>query len=232
MIGSDVWSPRVSEIAHEIPTQPACWRQSATLAAQVADVLPARGTRVAAVGCGTSLYIARAYAALREAAGHGETDAFPASEVPPARQYDTVVAITRSGTTTEVLRFLEATTLDTVVITAVASAPAVSLARRAVVLDFADERSVVQTRSATSALALLRAHLGEDLGTAIADGETAVQMDAVADPARFERFAFLGHGWTVGLAEEGALKLREAARAHTELEARRTTGKLLLQIRR
>jgi fructoselysine-6-P-deglycase FrlB-like protein len=27
---------------------------------------------------------------------------------------------------------------------------------------------------------------------------------------------FLGHGWTVGLAHEGALKMREAAQAHTE----------------
>ena len=32
------------------------------------------------IGCGTSLYMAQCYAALREQAGHGMTDAFPASE--------------------------------------------------------------------------------------------------------------------------------------------------------
>jgi fructoselysine-6-P-deglycase FrlB-like protein len=36
------------------------------------------------------------------------------------------------------------------------------------------------------------------------------------DAGRYERFHFLGRGWTVGLASEAALKLREAARAWTE----------------
>ena len=44
-----------------------------------------------------------AYAAMRESAGHGETDAFAASEYRFGRRYDRVVAISRSGTTTEVL---------------------------------------------------------------------------------------------------------------------------------
>ena len=40
---------------------------------------------------------------LREAAGLGETDAFPASEFPTGRAYDALLAVSRSGTTTEVL---------------------------------------------------------------------------------------------------------------------------------
>ena len=36
------------------------------------------------------------------------------------------------------------------------------------------------------------------------------------DPGAFERFQFLGRGWTNGLASEAALKLREAAQAWTE----------------
>ena len=174
--------------------------------------------RVAAVGCGTSHYIARAYAARREAAAVGETDAFAASEFPPRRSYDAVVAISRSGTTTEVLQVLErtGTGATSVVLTAERDAPAVSAADRSVVLDFADERSVVQTRFATSALALLRAHLGEDLSGAVADAERALEADLPAGLERFDRFVFLGHGWTVGIAEEAALKLREAALASTE----------------
>ena len=38
----------------------------------------------------------------------------------------------------------------------------------------------------------------------------------VADPAAIEQWTFLGHGWTVGLAQEAALKLRESAQAWTE----------------
>ena len=64
---------------------------------------PSAGERVAVLGCGTSCYMAQAYAALRESAGQGETDAWAASEFPAGRRYDRVVALTRSGTTTEVL---------------------------------------------------------------------------------------------------------------------------------
>src|SRR5689334_24864845 len=46
--------------------------------------------------------------------------------------------------------------------------------RETIALEFADEESVVQTRFATSALALLRAHVGESLDGAAADAETAL----------------------------------------------------------
>ena len=76
-------------------------------ARDAADLLPRSGDRVAAVGCGTSLFVSQAYAGLREPAGEGETDAFAASEAPGGRIYDVVLAISRSGTTTEVTRLLE-----------------------------------------------------------------------------------------------------------------------------
>jgi fructoselysine-6-P-deglycase FrlB-like protein len=89
-------------------------------------------------------------------------------------------------------------------------------ARDAVLMEFADEESIVQTRFATSALALLRAHVGEDLQPAIADAERCLTEPLPVDPAEFEHFVFLGAGWTVGLACEAALKFREAAGAWTE----------------
>src|ERR1700740_2849798 len=61
--------------------------------------LPAPGERAAVIGCGSSLNVARCYAALREAAGQGETDAFPASEAPSTRRYDRMVFVSRTGTT-------------------------------------------------------------------------------------------------------------------------------------
>jgi len=78
----------MSITAAEIASQPDAWSAAAALAADHAGVLPAPGARVCVIGCGTSLYVAQAYAALRERAGQGETDAFPASELPGERRYD------------------------------------------------------------------------------------------------------------------------------------------------
>jgi fructoselysine-6-P-deglycase FrlB-like protein len=126
------------------------------------------------------------------------------------------VAITRSGMTTEVLRVLSGAGAPTVVITADAGSPATSLAGQVVTLGFADERSVVQTRFATTAVALLRAHLGHELSGPITDARAALEAPLPAEPTAYDHFVFLGHGWSVGIAEEAALKLREAAQLHTE----------------
>jgi fructoselysine-6-P-deglycase FrlB-like protein len=102
------------------------------------------------------------------------------------------------------------------VITAVGDAPVRDRAGELIVLDFADEESVVQTRFATTALALLRAHLGGDLEPAIANAEQAIAAEI--DPALVaaEQFTFLGQGWAYGLAQEAGLKMREAAGSWTE----------------
>jgi fructoselysine-6-P-deglycase FrlB-like protein len=202
----------------EVSSQPALWRRAAEVAAQRAEALPPTGSRTAVVGCGTSLYMAQSYAAARETAGQGETDAFPASEFPLRRRYERVVAISRSGTTTELLHLLErlAPEQRTVAITADERSPLGELAGTVVALPFADEQSVVQTRFATSVIALLRTHLGENIEP-VADGaEDALRAPLPVDVERFERFVFLGTGPSVGLAEEAALKLREAAAAWSE----------------
>ena len=93
----------MSHLMDEIASQPECWAKAIEMAALAGPALPAPGERVAVIGCGSSLNVARCYAALREAAGHGETDAFPASEVPATRRYDRMVFVSRTGTTTEVL---------------------------------------------------------------------------------------------------------------------------------
>jgi fructoselysine-6-P-deglycase FrlB-like protein len=160
----------------EIASQPAAWRRAAALASEVGHLLPAPGLSVCAVGCGTSLYMAQAWAALRESAGHGRTDAFAASELPRRSGYDVLVAISRSGTTSEVLHALRQNlAARSLTITAVPGSPAAEAADAAIVLDFADERSVVQTRFATSALTLLRAHAGDDTERAAQDAEHALE---------------------------------------------------------
>ena len=202
----------------EVASQPACWRRAGQLAADLAGVLPAPGERVAVAGCGTSWFMAQSYAAAREAAGHGETDAFAASEMPLGRAYDRVLVLSRSGTTTEIVQLLERLrgTAPTVAITAVPGSPVAEAADAVIDLGFADEESVVQTRFATTELVLLRANLGVDPGPAADAAERVLAAPLPAEMLAARQFTFLGTGWTYGLANEAALKLREAAGMWTE----------------
>ncbi|MFD4689339.1 SIS domain-containing protein [Streptomyces sp. NPDC058463] len=208
----------MSHVETETAGQPECWRRAAEVAADRAAVLPATGERIAVVGCGTSFYMAQAYAALREESGQGESDAFAASEFPMGRGYDRVVALTRSGTTTEVLDLLTRLSgaTPTVAVTADPDTPVMTAADEVVVLDFADEKSVVQTRFATTALTLFRAHLGLHTDDAVRDAETALAEPLPEGLLDCTQFSFLGRGWTVGLANEAALKMKEASLSWTE----------------
>ncbi len=218
MSGESNRAAGTGSIDAEIASQPDCWLRAAGLAADVAAMLPAPGERVAVAGCGTSWFIAQSYAALREASGQGETDAFAASEMPAGRRYDRVVILSRSGTTTEILDLLARVdgSTATVAITAAADSPVATAAGAVIALEFADEQSVVQTRFATSELALLRAHLGEDIGPAAAAARRMLDVPLPATLTGAGQFTFLGTGWTCGLASEAALKLKEAAGLWTE----------------
>jgi fructoselysine-6-P-deglycase FrlB-like protein len=85
-----------------------------------------------------------------------------------------------------------------------------------VILGFADEESVVQTRFATTALALLRALAGDAVVALAGEAEEAMSAPLPDGLARFDHFVFLASGWAVGLASEAALKLRESAAAWSE----------------
>ncbi|GAA3896178.1 SIS domain-containing protein [Streptomyces gulbargensis] len=216
-----------SRTSAEIASQPATWRQAARTLDRHTAALPRRGERVAVIGCGTSWFMALAYAELRESGGHGETDAFAASAFPYGRRYDRVLAITRSGTTSEVLAVLARLrgSVPTGALTADPTTPVMDLADAVAVLDFADEESVVQTRFATTALALLRAHLESEgalpegvapVEEAAGDAERALGLPLDEALVSAEQLTFLGTGWTYGLALEAGLKMREAAGAWTE----------------
>jgi len=205
-----------THVEAEIASQPTAWTRAADLIPRVSGFLPEQGERVAVVGCGTSWFIAMAYAVLREQSGQGETDAFAGSEFPIGRRYDRVLAISRSGTTTEIIDLLgRLDAARTTLVTAVPAAPAASLADDVVALEFADEQSVVQTRFATTTLALLRAHLGEDV-PALADQCRTALTIPVAELLDAQQCTFVGLGWGVGLAYEAALKTREAAQFWAE----------------
>ncbi|GAA1001807.1 SIS domain-containing protein [Nocardiopsis tropica] len=214
----------------ELSSQPEIWSTVLERDALRAG-LPRDGERVAVIGCGTSWFIAKAYASMRESLGRGETDAFTASEAPLQRTYDRIVAITRSGTTSEVLTALAQVpqSVPTVAVIADPHTPIVDLVNEAIVLDFADEQSVVQTRFATAALMLLRSTLQPRavLDTAVAQAADVLSgfdfdgdrvQESMVDPSLLaaEQISFIGTGWAWNVAEEAALKLRESAQAWTE----------------
>jgi fructoselysine-6-P-deglycase FrlB-like protein len=218
MTTSDANGPVLgAHMAQELASQPQTWARAASLVGE-RSLLPASGARVAVVGCGTSWFMAQSYAALRERSGHGVTDAYAASEAFIDRDYDAIVAITRSGTTTEVLELLEAARghIRTVGIVGDPQTRLVELVDDVVTLSFADEQSVVQTRFATTALAFLRASLGESLDAAIADAQSAVDAELSEALIAADQYTYLGTGWSIGLAHEAALKMREASQSWTE----------------
>jgi fructoselysine-6-P-deglycase FrlB-like protein len=206
-------------LAAEIETQPDDWATARGLAKEYESALPAAGERVAVLGCGTSLFMARAIAAAREAAGLGLTDAWPASEHRLDRGYDRVIAITRSGTTTEVVEALAEfdRSAPVTVVTATPDSPVVDFGEP-IVLSQVDERSVVQTRFATTVLAMLRWHLGHDLDPVAEQARSALDEPAsvLAVARAADQITFVGMGWATAIAEEAALKLRESTQSWVE----------------
>ena len=130
-----------SHLQREVAGQPDDWAAVVGRLDEVAPALPPRGARLAVIGCGTSYYMAQSYASLRESSGYGETDAFAASENRLGRAYEHVLALTRSGTTTEVLdvlRELRDRAVPTTVVTAVPGTPATQLTDQVVLLPEVD----------------------------------------------------------------------------------------------
>lgn len=209
-----------THLAAEVATQPGDWARAASIAAEHAALLPAPGERVAVIGCGTSLFMSRAFAALREGAGQGLTDAWPASQVRTGRDYDRYLVICRSGTTTEVIEAMRAIPagVPRAVICSSPGTPVLELGDP-ILIPEVDERSVVQTRFATTALAILRRHLGEDLEPVIEQARAVLAEDPAGLPSAVrgaEQIAFVGMGFAAALAEEAALKLRESCQAWAE----------------
>jgi len=206
----------MTHLEDEIFRQPESWAIAIDAAADAK--LPVPGERVAVIGCGSSLNVGRAYARLREAAGHGLTDAYPASELTSTRAYDHMVFISRTGTTSEVLAALRAAPAG-VVSTAITVEPGAPLAQEAdnvVLLDFADERSVVSSQFISTAIVIARAHLGEDVSALPAAAAAELARPLPGRLAERTEFTFVGAGWAAFVADEAALKLREASQSWAE----------------
>jgi fructoselysine-6-P-deglycase FrlB-like protein len=214
-----------ADMAAEIASQPEVWARVLSEPAAVLGLLPGPGQAVAAVGCGTSYYIGAAYARQRDRQG-AATRAAIASEFGGPARGETLLLISRSGTTGDVLRIAERYR-DEVRVVGVLGTPDSPLApacHDVVMLDYADETSLVQTRFATSALTLLRRSLGEDLSALPGAARAALAVPVDGYAASFRHFVFLGSGAAMSLAAEAALKCIEASGAWAEAYA---TGEYL-----
>lgn len=203
----------------ELTSQPEMWARAIELEPQHRALLPGPDEKVLVVGCGTSYYVGDAYAYLRNDAGLPRTRAAIPSELPWIEDDEHLIVISRSGTTADVVEFVERYR-DTHTITAILGDTDTPLGRlcadRTVHLGFADEQSIVQTRFATTGLTALRASIGLADEQLVADGRAALAAELPMAPADLEHIVFLGHRWSVGIAQEAALKVRESAGFWTE----------------
>ena len=202
----------------EIASQPDCWRRAVEWPGSVRALgdPASESPSSAAAPRGSS---ARWPASCASPPALGESDAFTASEVPRRRRYDRIIALTRSGTTTEVLELLATSAVGSrpPSSSAIWTPPPPELADRVVDLSFADEQSVVQTRFATSTLAAVPGRLGRRTWGAGRSRAEAVDAPlAIRAWAAAEQITFLGRGWTVGIAHEAALKFRESSSSWAE----------------
>jgi fructoselysine-6-P-deglycase FrlB-like protein len=218
---SDVLPALAAQTLLEIESQPAVWAQALALPDEALAPLPRPRERVLGVGCGTSFYVLDAYARRRQELGGGITRAVIASEFDELDAYDRVVYLSRSGTTSELLRVQErlGDSIRSVALCGTPGSPLTEVVDELVLLPFADEESVVQTRFATTALNVLRRSAGDDVGDLPAQAVAALGDPLPVVPGSADHFVFLGSGWTTGLAHEAALKCREAALVHAEAYA-------------
>lgn len=192
------------------------------------------------IGCGSSYYIALTAAASWTAITGTRARAVPASELllfPDlilAGMNDFVpVLISRSGSTSEVLRaadFLNQKNIPSIAISCATKQKLEELATTSIVLPPADEQSTVMTRSFSSMLLALQ-YLGASMaGNAeIIRGLTQLPVAAerlvhnipekirgFVNQNRFSDYVCLGQGPYYGLACESALKLTEMSRSYAQ----------------
>jgi len=181
------------------------------------------------VGCGTSYNLALALAARANAVGrpaiavpgdewtHRATSYWPR----PAKAH--VVALSRSGETTETVAAARASRAIGAKVTAITVEPGSSLAKncdRLVVAETHKAEGIVMTVSASLMVLLTHLLLGDSIGAGVVTAaETALKTLDREIPALIagrSHVVFLGGGALYGIALEGALKLTEMSQVATQ----------------
>ena len=228
----------------EIISQPEAWQQALNITRNVSLPVPTDYEQVIFTGCGSTYYLSLAAAALYQELTGRVARAIPGGELLLNPQtvlgridnptYKTLlVAISRSGTTTETVKAVEkfkAGDLGDVLVISNYDEALSGLADVNIVIPKGQEESVAQTRSfasmyvaATAFAARMadRNDLLDDMSSLPEIGErllrdfepAARQIGANLD---FDRFYFLGSGIRYGLACEANLKMKEMTLTHSE----------------
>jgi glutamine---fructose-6-phosphate transaminase (isomerizing) len=230
----------------EIQSQPEAWAAALDLLRAHADELRAlaqagRYDSVIFTGCGSPYYLALAAAATFQELTGRPARGVPASEIwlnPRAALPDggraLLVALSRSGETTETLRavaaFRAAGRGDVLTLSCYPGRPLTTLGDLNLVLPSGQEQSMAQTRAfsvlylATVALAALWAGRDDLLGELDRLPELCRQLlkdtadltHDLGNDAAIDRFYFLGSGPRYGLACELSLKMKEMSISHSE----------------
>lgn len=229
-------SPGSATLA-EIASQPSLWPRAVEVGVSAAALQHelARGPTLY-IGCGSTAHLAGALAFTHRRMLSTFAWAEAASEVwlasdPQSPRADVVVAISRSGQTTETIeacRRAGRSGSTLMAVTASPDSPLSDVCTESVAVEFASEESVVQTRSFTSMLlAALAAQLTAAGMNAAAVFEGIGEMGAgliAASPPVTEQLAdlslesvfVLGSGLSGHLALEAGLKIKEMSATFAE----------------
>jgi glucosamine--fructose-6-phosphate aminotransferase (isomerizing) len=224
----------------EIHSQTQAWSQALELAGRL-DLGPFAGRyeQVIFTGCGSTYYLSLAAAALYQELTGRSARAIPGGELlldpelVTTEHQSLLVAVSRSGTTTETVRAVERFRQERRGPVIVIGNYDEQLARQAetsIIIPAGQEDSVAQTRSFASmyvaAVALCARMAGRnDLleamrGLAAAGdrliGRYAALAREIGEQPDHDRFYFLGSGIRYGLACETNLKMKEMALTHSE----------------
>ena len=229
----------------EILSQPIAWADALVRAREAAPALQRlwqapEPAGLLFTGCGSTYYLSLAVAALARELGLAAR-AVPASELwlftpgaVSAAGRTVLVAVSRSGETSETLRAVDAYRnaggRRVVAVTCYPDSALPGMSDLVVSIAAAQEQSVAQTRSFASMLVacqvLIAALAGQseaaarlaalpELGKSLleAHGNLAALLGA---DLSLERFFFLGNGPLYGLAQEGMLKMKEMSLSYSE----------------
>jgi len=236
----------------EILSQPEAWSAALSVLREqrqaILNLEPAdRFGQILYTGCGSTYYLSLAAAALTQEMTGFSCRALPASELwlypkssytsgngSPSLKRTLLVAVSRSGETTETLQaceaFLDDRRGELITLSCYEDMPLAKMGVLNLVFPSGQEQSVAQTRAfstlylGTVALAVLwgdRRHLFDKLvclpeaGMRLLNNYASLAADLGGDTS-LDRFYWLGSGPRHGLACELSLKMKEMSLSHSE----------------
>lgn len=224
----------------EVKSQTESWAQALHLTNTISLPNSEDYDQVIFTGCGSTYYLSLAAASLYQELTGRAARAIPGGElllnpqtVMQAGVSFLLVAISRSGTTTETVKAVEkfsANKLGDVIVISNYDEVLSHLADCSIVITTGQEESVAQTRSfasmyvATTAFCARMARRNDLLDSMSSLPEIGVRLVGDFEPSArqlgenldFDRFYFLGSGIRYGLACEVNLKMKEMSLTHSE----------------